>query len=121
MNIYIAGSFGAKPKLHKLAKQVETLGHTVTSRWLESHDHSFGTEQDAHEDLTDIVNSELMILDTFEPSTTGGRDVELGYALGLAKRVWLVGPQTNLFQHLVKGKFAHWDDVLNRLEGTKGE
>lgn len=56
----------------------------------------------AHDDFRDVVSCDLLIHFTEQPRSDsgrgrGGRHVEMGIALGMMKRVWIVGPRENLF------------------------
>lgn len=56
----------------------------------------------AQDDFRDVTMCELLIAFTEQPRSEGGRSrggrhVELGIALGMMKRVWIVGPRENIF------------------------
>lgn len=63
--------------------------------------------------------SELLIAFTEQPrtgATRGGRHVELGIALGMMKRVWIVGPRENIFCWLDDVRhFETWDACLTAI------
>lgn len=78
----------------------------------------------AIKDFTEISAADLLIVDTLEPlqtieatSSGGGREVEVGYALGQFQRkeVWRVGPPRNVFHYLVDRAFEDWDACLLAL------
>lgn len=68
----------------------------------------------AHDDYRDVVSCELCIHFTEEPrasASRGGRHVEFGIALGLMKRVWIVGPRENIFCWLEDVRhFPTWEE-----------
>jgi hypothetical protein len=113
MKIYLAGSYNRRTAIASCRTDLETIGHQVTSRWLDCHDgkapavftstHLADIPPSegrlfAEEDLADIDAAELVACFTQHPSTTGGRHVELGYALGTHKKIAIIGSIENIFQ-----------------------
>lgn len=114
MKIYLAGPYAAREKIAAYARELETIGFTVTSSWLaETHEISEGTtgaavaisdeEVAAHAetDLRDLTRSDLVALITEQAagagSSSGGRHVETGYAIARDKHVVVVGAPENVF------------------------
>jgi len=65
-------------------------------------------------DMYAIINADTVIVDTFEPSSTGGRYVELGAAVmrnlvGKPLQVVVIGPATNIFETLVTSRYVSWN------------
>lgn len=136
MNIYLASRYSRREELCRYRDQLTALGHVVTSRWLDGQhqisdsgvpigDHGErlvegddGSEtpaaaalrsQFAQEDVQDVSDCELLVAFTEPPRTSasrGGRHVELGLALGLGKRVIVVGFRENLFCWLPEVAFC---------------
>lgn len=110
MKIYIAAPYPERLKAIALGRTLALDGHTITARWLApSHDADDKgptlTEwaRHAREDLTDVLDCDLLIAynpDGYENVGTGGRHVELGYALAINRRILLIGDRTNTFHHL---------------------
>lgn len=77
----------------------------------------------AEEDYLDVVLADLLIAFTEMPrsgNSRGGRHVELGIALGMMKRVWIVGPRENIFCWLDDVRhFETWQDCLNAICAEK--
>ena len=111
MRIYLASRCSRREELCGYRAQLEELGHTVTSRWLNG-DHQIDDqglsveasreerERFAKEDFQDLIMSELCISFTEPPRSTnsrGGRHVEFGIAFGRMMRTWVVGPRENVF------------------------
>lgn len=110
--IYIAARYSRRREAVKLAKQLESRGHTVTARWLEG-DHRLPREADenrasrwsklATDDFEDVEGCDVLIF-LSEPkdgsSTRGGRHVEVGLALAWGRRVIIVGRRENIFHWL---------------------
>lgn len=101
LKVYIAAPYPWRENAVRLMQAVESAGFDVTSTWLRALD----VENDAHArlDLADVARADVLVAvnpPEFEKSGAGGRHVELGYALGLNKRIVLVGNQSNIFHHL---------------------
>lgn len=104
--VYLAGSYARRTELFERAKELVQAGHTVTSRWLKGNDELSKQEQ-VDMDLEDLWNADTMISFTSPEGqfNTGGRHVELGYALAMndlncdGRRLILVGWPENIFHH----------------------
>ncbi len=102
--VYLSGRFERRAELNGYRVELEAAGVEVTSRWLtdptpELTDDAWQTL--AAKDVEDIRRSASLVLFT-EPGTPGGggRQVEFGVALGLQKRLIIVGEPENLFHRL---------------------
>lgn len=120
VRIYMAGRYGRREELKGYAARLKGLGCTVTSRWLDG-----GYELDdnapdpalaarwAAEDLDDLHAADWLIAFTESPGPVqgrgrGGRHFEMGYALGMSMRVFVVGHRENVFCHLPE--VEHFND-----------
>jgi hypothetical protein len=100
------------------------MGHDVVSTWLDEAIPPPGMSKSTFDrklglkDLAESASADLVIVDLLEPSTTGGRYVEYGLALGRFQRqsVWLVGPLEGVFHYLADASFETWDECLYFLE-----
>ena len=100
MKIYVA-SHCKLAGLH-VATVLESADHFITARWL--HSEFKPTEQYsaqakftvAQEDYDDVVASEALVLVAGPDKYSGGKFVEAGIALGLGKRVVVVGRRENM-------------------------
>lgn len=127
MRIYLAGRYGRREELRSYASELTSMGHTVTSRWLNG-DHTIkdkaltdGTlafkeaQRFACEDWNDVADSDSVISFTEPPHGTnsrGGRHVELGAALALKKGIIVVGFRENVFHYLPEVVFcATWAEA----------
>ena len=122
MKLYLAASFGRRAELAKYAADLLFLGHPVTSRWLfeEQKDNcQEARERYADIDLEDVRSADVLVLWTNyrnTPSLRNGRMIEAGYAMGLGKPVWIVGPRENLFlEHRRVLQFDDFDSVVEHL------
>ena len=147
MKIYLASRYSRRKELCAYRDRLEELGHVVTSRWLNgSHQiadngkpigesgealvegDAGGNSSEAaamrlafaKEDVLDVMDSDLVISFTEPPKSTasrGGRHVEFGLAIGVGKRVWVVGYRENVFHWLSDVKFyASFDDAFEAVE-----
>ena len=123
MKIYIAGYFNTKDRLLSVRDDIVRMGHVVVSTWLDEAPVP-EPEYDkwlsyAVRDYDEIASCDLLICDTFDVTERGGREVELGYALGRMKSVWVVGPKRNVFHYSVRN-FETWPKVLLELSSMTG-
>lgn len=125
MKVYISGTFTAQRRLREVATRLHALGHLVTSSWLneiQKPAHLTQVEWDralALKDLVEVAAADAIIMDIDEDSTTGGRYVEWGFAVGRYNTLkWLVGKDRHgVFNSLADQQFDSWDDVYACLEG----
>lgn len=105
--------------MREIRAQIHLLGHEVISSWLDE-DQSFNSIPEmapgfSFRDLGEVMASDLLIIDTFEGSNTGGREVEYGAAIALGRPVWRVGPSRNIFHSIAKRTFNSWEAVYYDL------
>jgi len=144
MNVYLASRYSRRLELCGYRDQLQRMGHTVTSRWLNgSHQISRDgvpinddgealiestrltpeaaalREQFALDDLEDIERADVLIAFSELPRSTasrGGRHVEFGYALAINRIIWVVGTPENLFHYLPHvSVFLTFSDVIEAL------
>lgn len=112
--VYIAAPYPTRNDAIKAMDLLERAGHVVTSRWLKAPDEL--TDEHARKDLEDVAAADVLLAlnpADYENAGTGGRHVELGYALALGKKIALIGNRSNIFHHLnVVRVFAHVDEAL---------
>jgi hypothetical protein len=128
--IYFAARTGRQEELREIAEHLTVEGAEVTSRWLFSEPltnselSALGRAPAlAQMDLDDLARAQVCIAFT-EGTTTanagrGGRHAELGIALGLGKRVLVVGPREHVF-HCLPGieHYPSWDEARLALFPT---
>lgn len=126
--IYIGGSYNARPRIRNEAKYLIDSGHVVLSRWYNEEDPlekiwdgvSYGgraAEAMAMGDAYDIMEADVVIIDSINKSSSGGSDTELGMALmrslvGRPLRVIHIGPYVNIFQNLAREHYQTWEEML---------
>src|SRR3990167_6753636 len=118
MKVYLAGDFDRRAELFEVAERLVGQGHDITSLWLwtDGDVPSVQLDADATEgcalrDLRDVEAAQVVVLFTRETDGRGGKDTELGYALGLGKRLVIVGTRRNVF---------HWLAGPSRLPDRAG-
>lgn len=127
MRIYLAARYSRRLELCGYRERLTAAGHVVEAVWLngehqisdrgspigdtgealvEGDDGSTNVRaaalrsKFAQDDFRDVITCDMLIAFTEPPrsnASRGGRHVELGIALGLMKRVWIVGPRENIF------------------------
>lgn len=147
MRIYLASRYSRRVELCGYREQLQGLSHVVTSRWLNgAHQISDAgkpigelgealVEGDdgatsvraaemrsrfALQDFQDVLTCDLLIAFTEPPrsnASRGGRHVELGLALGMMKRVFVVGHRENIFCWMEDVQFfPTWEECLARIQ-----
>ena len=105
ITVYIASDYRHKKAMETLAAHLRENRIGVTSRWLRMPKEDFEVLPDnvkaarIEMDLKDIRTAAVFVAvspSEFRSSGTGGRHVELGYALQLRKPIVLVGERTNI-------------------------
>jgi hypothetical protein len=116
MKVYLAARYSRNDEMRGVRDVLQALGYEITSRWIEDLGGKYGQgsftaeqlngdpeycERVARRDLEDIENADTVISFTSaENGGKGGRHVEYGLALGLGKRLVIVGPRENVFHTL---------------------
>lgn len=99
--VYIAAPYELRSVAKAARLVLEHAGVTVIARWLDAQ--AQDSDGEARKDLEDIAEADVLV--ALNPPEwarlgSGGRHVELGFALGLRKRIVVVGARTNVFhQH----------------------
>lgn len=95
MKIYLAHNFAARLVLRPVVERLTQLGHEVTSRWITDDAHVLESTaaQNARDDLDDVDRADALVIftDQFAERPGRGKFVELGYAMGKGKRIYLCG------------------------------
>ena len=110
--VYLAARYDRRDELRVYREQLQAIGVEVTSRWLDetgslSGDMEVGKEdfykETASVDLEDVRRADTIIFFAEDPLLgwkRGGRHVEFGYALALAKHIIVLGPKENVFHYI---------------------
>lgn len=126
MKFYIATRFEDQERGRELRRNLTALGQEVTSSWLDEEAIDFKTFRWtkkwllAARDLQEIQGANCLIALVPEgPVLRGGYHVEVGYALGQNKEVWLVGPPQNIFHSVLDQYFGTEEELLNYVSGAE--
>lgn len=122
MKFYLAAPYSTKATMRAARNVIVAMGHEVTSRWLDGlganpmADTEAACIEEAITDFQDINECDTVVVFSDKPSTTGGRDVELGYAYGIRKKIVVIGPIRNVFMALPNiMHFDDWNAFVNSL------
>lgn len=123
--VYVAGSMVSAARIQKEALRLAKLDCIVVSRWFNPEHNSQTREFQAMGDIYGVLEANMVIFDTLEHSTSGGRSVELGLALakmlnGHNVRIVRIGPSDNIFFDLVREVYPTWDDFFDHETGGYG-
>lgn len=113
LKIYLAGRYSQKEEIKEFAEKLMAIPNVfVTSRWLEEKWPPNTTmdrlplaelQKTALQDYEDVKAADAVIFFACPPdlpTVRGGRHVEFGFALAMAKLMWVVGPKENIFHHM---------------------
>jgi nucleoside 2-deoxyribosyltransferase len=128
LSVYLAARYSRKEEIKQKAGELEQLGITVTSRWLEEKADPNTTmavvgeefcQFVANQDIEDIDRADVFILFSEDPEKAfvrGGRHFETGYAYGINKPIIVHGPKENVFHHLNRVVIVdNWEDLKANL------
>lgn len=118
--IYIAALYSTRDHVREnVAPHLVAAGFEVTSRWLYENEPEGLERQSAVKDLEDVHRSDALLLLTLPYGKLykgGGRCWEAGYAMGLGKRVYVVGDHEIIFcYHPEVLVFAGLDEMVRHL------
>ena len=123
IGVYLAADYSLKDELYILALILEAADLEVTSRWIRAKNEPIaGLSQERRRECAEIALEDIRAADVFvlvnpgehANSGTGGRHVELGYALGLGKPVVVSGDRTNVFHSLPQVRHIDQDFPLEQ-------
>ena len=124
IKVYVSGSYSEQARLRARASNLTKLGYHVTSTWLQEvqkPDYLSLEEWEynlALKDISDLAAADCIILDLDGTSTTGGRYVEWGFALGRFNMLKLIvgNHSPNMFGRLADRAFKDWDALFRYLK-----
>lgn len=131
IKVYVGGSFSSRQRIRKEAEKLASYGYHVLSHWFKeehfvekSWDGNFGgdvADLMAMGDFYQLLEAQLVIIDTIEKSSTGGSDSEIGAAvmkslLTGTPNVVHIGPYRNIFQKLAREHYDSWEEFFIKLE-----
>lgn len=102
MKIYLAAKYGDMVVMQRVAARLASIGHVITSRWIDGDEKKMSKRDAALMDLEDVDSADALILFT-QPkgslNSGGGRHVEFGYAIARGKLMYVVGDYETVFVH----------------------
>lgn len=117
MKLYIAGH--SQDEARAVAKIMSEAGHTITSRWLEEDFSKTGQYTDADKesvaniDVEDVKSCDAMVFIASPRRVAGGKFVEAGIAIGLGKKVHILGHRENILMwHPLTEVYASAEDFV---------
>jgi nucleoside 2-deoxyribosyltransferase len=129
MKIYLAAAFAQKDEVAQRAAEVVALGHSITHDWfndppLPGNGIDVTTKEEckrrARADLHGISKANLIVV-LAGLSYTGGKHVEVGYAMATGKRIALVGKPENVFHWLIGEQYDTWEQFVAELRAQASE
>lgn len=124
--VYIAGPFEACETLGNIKAVISTLpGYEVVSTWTDNDkigpsEGSSAADEVAKayavKDVEELLDADLLLLDTIETNDRGGKDFESGLAHGNGIEWWVIGPYRNVFQRLADAHYETWDEAIEALK-----
>lgn len=125
MKFYLAGRYDRREELAGYAELLRAAGHEVTSRWLTGEHEARDINPSYHEmtmwaraDHENIERADVLIAFTEQQCGNyqrGGRHVELGIAIALAKTIVIIGPVENIFYASAKYRFEDFRAFETKL------
>lgn len=124
-SIYIAGRYSRRNEFRQVRDKLIKRGYCITSNWLNENEplqsqmgqKSSGWYYDTQAvDLLDIFRANAVLFFSEDPlvgTPRGGRHVEFGYALGLLKPIYVIGPKENVFHY--NPLVVHFDSLEDFL------
>ncbi len=134
MRIYLASRYSRRTELRGYGAALRQLGHTITASWL--FETPAWVDDGVRLGSTDAINARVAVQDTADIDACdtligftdeplygfnrGGKDREIGYAMGKGKRVLLVGVHQCCFDfHPSVTHFPDWQSCLDYLKASE--
>ena len=134
MKVYLAARYSRNDEMRGVRDVLRALGHEVTSRWIDQHGGNLlesivagklnadpgHCAKYAQADIDDLMAADMVVSFTSaDGGGKGGRHVEFGLALGLGKRLILVGPRENVFHTLPQVEhYPDWPHLVMAWAGS---
>lgn len=129
--IYLAARYSRNDEMRGVRDVLSAIGYRITSRWIDQHngelEKSFTPEALSVDpegcapfgiaDVEDLRAADIVVSFTSrDGGGKGGRHVEFGMALGLGKRLIVVGPRENIFHTLPEVEhYPNWSRLVMAL------
>jgi hypothetical protein len=94
--IYLASRWDNRWLLRPVRDKLVSLGHVVTSRWIDVGEVDYPPDLGAERDIVDLNDADTMV---FWPDNlverTSGKFVEFGYAIAKGYAIYVVHPESS--------------------------
>ncbi len=117
MILYLSASYNRVEEMRQLRRVLDAVPHVyVQSSWLDM-DKNTPYPICAHTDKVDIRTCDVLVAFTEKAGiwTSGGRHVEFGIAWEAGKKLWIVGPEENVFHSIAHERFENADALQKHL------
>lgn len=119
MKIYLSAAWYRREEVQQFQHRLQGEGFDVKSRWLDEGAIGLAHSEAAEIDLNDISDCDVFVTFTEQSRShyfSGGRHVELGFAIGLGLKTYVVGHAENVF-HSAPGveRLPHRDALIEAL------
>jgi hypothetical protein len=111
---YVAASAARQSEARVIAAGLEERGARVKARWLAVANVNYGRAGEEQEfpshaqyDMNDVIMADEVVCLSGDVYSKGGRHSEIGAAIALGKKVWLIGPREQVF---------HWHPLVVQVE-----
>jgi nucleoside 2-deoxyribosyltransferase len=129
MRVYLAGAWGRREEILRVADRLQLVGVEITSNWLtEEEGMQSGSKERflrerAYIDLQDVDRADALVRFADVPRTrqvpraliSGARMFEMGYAKAKGKTIFVVGGKQHIFDRLADVIHVKDADALVRL------
>lgn len=120
MKVYVSGTYTDQKRLREKANELWHQGHTITGTWLQETKQPPALSETnwfralAVKDLAEVAAADCIILDLDGTSSTGGRYVEWGFALGRFNMLKITVGANNwgVFNTLADLHYNSWEELL---------
>lgn len=91
MKIYVAGKWQEKEQVRQLQQGLRDRGHTITYDWTQQEEEGAVLHCCALNDASGVIEADSLVARLVNPLPYRGALAEIGMAIGLGKRVYIIG------------------------------
>ncbi len=121
MKLYLANKFSEIDATKAIADELTAAGHEVVSTWVYGGEDGLSLPEIAWLDDKDVRRADAVVKISYPYGSLtkgGGRHTEMGIAMGLGKRVFVVGPPEQIFDwHPAVLNFPTVGHLIRYLKG----
>lgn len=117
MKFYVAGKFQDRRNVRKLMDKIQDLGHTITYDWTVDEENAEGYPvQNTINDAMGVKVCDVLVCRFIKKNMYRGALVELGIALGLGKRIYVIGHEADACIFTNHPNVQHFDNEQDFLD-----